>query len=143
MKNFNQIRLEIERLESFKRALNNREQKQLDALKLYLESAIIQIEKSGKVRTRSTYGKSQNRSTGPRTVRNAYGHAVGTAGAAIDTIVSNPDLNERYSKAEIAAICNTKVSKVNSHFRNELVKKYGFDFVVNASGKVKVIYPVK
>jgi hypothetical protein len=97
-----------------------------------------QINAAGRVITRSTAGKLQQRSTGSRAMRNVFSHAYGTIGATIDTLVlQSGNNNPRYSKAEFAALAGTKVSKVNSHLNNELKKKFNIQYrVCSVTGKL-------
>lgn len=105
------------------------------------EVASIQRDKSGRVYSRSTNGKIQRRSTGERAVKNLFGHAIGTIGADIDNVIRHPEMSGRYSKAELAAVCGTKTSKINSHLRNELTKKFGLIYRVNSNGKLVFEFP--
>jgi hypothetical protein len=97
-----------------------------------------QINAAGRVITRSTYGKLQQRSTGSRSMRNVFTHAYGTIGCIIDTLVlQSGNENPRYSKKEIALIADTKISKVNSHLNNELKKKFNIQYRVDpVTGKL-------
>jgi hypothetical protein len=103
--------------------------------------AEIQKNAAGRVITRSTNGKLQQRSTGERKVRNLFNHAVGTIGADIDNIVRHDGLSGRFSIAEIAALTGTKLSKVRSHLNNECRKKYGLIYRVNENGKLTFEFP--
>jgi hypothetical protein len=97
-----------------------------------------QINAAGRVITRSTAGKLQQRSTGSRSMRNVFTHSYGTIGCVIDTLVlQSGNNNPRYSKAEFAALAGTKVSKVNSHLNNELRKKFDIHYSVDpVTGKL-------
>jgi hypothetical protein len=46
-------------------------------------------------------------------------------------------MSGRFNKAEFAALCETKDTKINSHLNNELKKKYGLSYRTNKSGKVE------
>ena len=104
---------------------------------------LAEIQKNAASRrlTRSTNGKYQQRSTGNRGVKNAFGHAIGTIGSDIDNVIRHPELSGRLSKNEIAANAGTKTSKVNSHLNNELSKKYGLVYSVDQNGKLKYHFP--
>jgi hypothetical protein len=97
-----------------------------------------QINSAGRVITRSTAGKLQQRSTGSRSMRNVFTHAYGTIGATIDTLVlQSGNENPRYSKQEFALLAGTKISKVNSHLNNELKKKFDVQYRVDpVTGKL-------
>lgn len=103
--------------------------------------ATIQKNAASRRLTRSTNGKMQQRSTGNRGVKNAFGHSIGTIGADIDNVIRHAELSGRFSKAEIAALCGTKNSKINSHLNNELNKKLGLVYSVDANGKLKYEFP--
>jgi hypothetical protein len=93
--------------------------------------------------TRSVNGKYQQRSCGPRAVRNCFGHAAGTIGETIDNLIIN-GLNNRLSPGEAAAICGTKRTKIYSHTANELNKKFGIVFSINEkTGKIEFTVPYK
>ncbi len=102
------------------------------------------IQKNAAFRTvsASVGGKTQQRSNGERGVKNLFNHSVGTIGADIDSIIRNP-LSGRFSKEELAAYCGTKTSKINSHLNNELTKKYGLQYSVNANGKLVYSFPAE
>jgi len=100
-------------------------QKQIDAQKI--------------VTTASTGGKTQNRVTGERGVKNPFGHST-RIGVSLDFVVLN-GMSGRFTKQEIADFCDTKVSKVNSHYNNELSKKFGLVYNVNKSGRLEFHFP--
>ncbi len=76
---------------------------------------------AGRIVTRSTHGKMQQRSTGTRRLKNEYGHFIGTIGAKIDMLIGQGC----WTKKQIEASAGTKMSKVNSHI-NHLRKEKGF-----------------
>jgi hypothetical protein len=117
------------------------ENKKMSAKEIFELEADLQRNAAGRRITRSTHGRLQQRSTGARAVKNLFSHAVGTIGGDIDRIIRHPSLSGRYSKGEMAALCGTKTSKINSHLNNELSKKLGLVYKVDENGKLAWEWP--
>jgi hypothetical protein len=92
--------------------------------------------------TRSVNGKFQQRFCGPRGVKNAMNHSAGCIGDKLDLIVMCQH-NNRYSAAELAALCGTKETKVSSHKTNEHMKKFGIVYGRNQAGKLNFTVPYR
>jgi len=102
--------------ETVKRAAKNgKEKAEADSTPLIpaeiKEKAANQARNMKVIVTGSTNGKLQQRVTGERVFRNAFGHYTGTIGSKIDDKITAGTC----TKNELAALAGTKMSKINSH----------------------------